>query len=157
MAERKIINHAEDDILRKRSKEITNFDGRLHMLIDDMRDTMESANGVGLAAVQVGALRRVVVMSLGEDGKVLEAVNPEITSTEGEETYIEGCLSVPGYSGNVTRPAKVILKAQDRFGKKYKRTLYELDARIACHEIDHLDGKLFIDVATDVKKLEDSE
>jgi len=153
----RLIRKNDDPILRKKSRPVEAFDAKLSALIDDMVQTLRRAEGIGLAAVQVGALRRVVVMSLGEDGKVLEAVNPEITSTEGEETYIEGCLSVPGYSGNVTRPAKVILKAQDRFGKKYKRTLYELDARIACHEIDHLDGKLFIDVATDVKKLEDSE
>ena len=103
-----------DDILRKKSRRVEKFDARLHKLIDDMKDTMYKSEGVGLAAVQVGVLRRVVVIDCG-DG-VLELVNPEITKSEGEQEEVEGCLSVPGRNGITKRPMKVTVKAQDRDG-----------------------------------------
>ncbi|MBR4727321.1 MAG: peptide deformylase [Clostridia bacterium] len=140
MALRNIVKDG-DPILLKTSRPVEKFDARLWMLLDDMKETMYAANGVGLAAVQVGILRRVVVMDCG-DG-YLELINPEITVREGEQFAEEGCLSFPGQSGVTCRPAVVQVKAQDRNGKwcVYKGT--ELKARCFCHEIDHLDGIVF--------------
>ena len=130
-----------DPILNKSSRVVDKFDDRLSTLIDDMFETMYNANGVGLAAVQVGMLKRVVVIDVG-DGPI-ELVNPEITFKEGEQRESEGCLSLPGKYGVTSRPAKVQVKAQDRNGMWQVFTGTELKARCFCHEIDHLDGVLF--------------
>ncbi len=135
-----------DEVLRKVCHKVEKFDARLHSLLDDMYETMKESDGVGLAAPQVGILRRVVVIDVGE-GKI-ELVNPEIVKVSGEQTGQEGCLSCPGKWGNVTRPMKVTVKAQDRFGEEIKIKGTELLARALCHEIDHLDGILFLDKAT---------
>ncbi len=135
-----------DEVLRKVCHKVEKFDARLHSLLDDMYETMKKSDGVGLAAPQVGILRRVVVIDVGE-GKI-ELVNPEIVKVSGEQTGQEGCLSCPGKWGNVTRPMKVTVKAQDRFGEEIKIKGTELLARALCHEIDHLDGILFLDKAT---------
>ena len=130
-----------DPILAKTSRKVENFDARLHQLLDDMKETMYNANGVGLAAVQVGVLRRVVVIDCG-DGYI-ELINPEIISTEGSQFAEEGCLSLPGEVGVTARPAVVRVKAQDRNGKWCVYTGEDLKARCFCHEIDHLDGIVF--------------
>lgn len=130
-----------DPILGKTSRLVTKFDQRLFTLLDDMKDTMEKADGVGLAAVQVGVLKRVVVINCGE--RYLELINPEITFSEGEQREPEGCLSLPGESGTTLRPQKVKVKAQNRDGKWCVYSGEGLEARCFCHEIDHLDGILF--------------
>lgn len=130
-----------DPILNKTSRKVEKFDDKLAALIDDMLETMYSANGVGLAAVQVGILKRVVVIDIGEGP--MELVNPEITMKEGEQQKSEGCLSLPGKYGVTSRPQKVQVKAQDRNGKWQVFTGEDLKARAFCHEIDHLDGILF--------------
>lgn len=130
-----------DAILLKKSRVVENFDQRLFSLLDDMRETMEHEGGVGLAAVQVGILKRVVVIDIGEG--LLELVNPEITKAEGEQRESEGCLSFPGEYGVTLRPAKIQVKAQDRNGKWHIYTGSDLKARAFCHEIDHLDGIIF--------------
>lgn len=132
-----------DPILRKISKVVTNFEGRTQMLIDDMIETMNDANGVGLAAPQVGILKRIVVIDIGEGPIVL--VNPEIVETKGEVNEKEGCLSIPGKEGNVIRPQYVKVKAQDRKGNSIEMEGENLLARAFCHEIDHLNGILYID------------
>ena len=130
-----------DPILNKTSRKVEKFDDKLAALIDDMLETMYSANGVGLAAVQVGILKRVVVIDIGEGP--MELVNPEITMKEGEQQESEGCLSLPGKYGVTSRPQQVQVKAQDRNGKWQVFTGEDLKARAFCHEIDHLDGILF--------------
>lgn len=130
-----------DPILNKTSRKVEKFDDKLAALIDDMLETMYSENGVGLAAVQVGILKRVVVIDIGEGP--MELVNPEITMKEGEQQESEGCLSLPGKYGVTSRPQKVQVKAQDRNGKWQVFTGEDLKARAFCHEIDHLDGILF--------------
>lgn len=140
MALRNIVK-VGDPILAKKSRKVEKFDDRLAVLIDDMFDTMYDAEGVGLAAVQVGMLRRVVVLDCG-DGPI-ELVNPEITKAEGEQKEQEGCLSLPGQFGVTVRPAKVQVKAQDRTGKWHIYTGEDLKARCFCHELDHLEGILF--------------
>lgn len=132
-----------DEVLRKKCHKVEKFDEKLHALLDDMYETMQEANGVGLAAPQVGILRRIAVVDVG-DGKI-ELVNPEIIKESGEQTGDEGCLSFPGKWGEVTRPMKVTVKAQDRYGKEFKIKGTELLARAFCHEIDHLDGVVFLD------------
>lgn len=140
MALRKVIEIG-DPILNKKCRPIEKFDDKLATLIDDMFETMYAANGVGLAGPQVGMLKRVVVIDVG-DGP-MELVNPEIVMTQGEQRVSEGCLSVPGKYGVCSRPAKVQVKAQDRNGKWQVFTGEDLKARCFCHEIDHLDGILF--------------
>ena len=130
-----------DPVLKKKSRPVEKFDARLAELLDDMRQTLYSAEGVGLAAVQVGVLRRVVVVDVG-DG-LLELVNPEIIEAEGEQRESEGCLSLPGEYGETIRPAVVKVKAQNREGKWCIYKGDGLKARCFCHEIDHLDGILF--------------
>ncbi|MBQ5590623.1 MAG: peptide deformylase [Clostridia bacterium] len=142
---REIIKEGED-VLRKKCHKVEKFDEKLHILLDDMYETMQSANGVGLAGPQIGILRRVVVIDVG-DGRI-ELINPEIVKTSGEQTGDEGCLSCPGKFGEVTRPMKVTVKAQDRFGNEFKIKGTELLARAFCHELDHLDGVLFVDKVT---------
>ena len=133
-----------DETLRKSCKPIPKFDLRLWLLLRDMADTMYEAEGVGLAAPQIGILRRVVVIDVG-DGLV-ELVNPTIVDASGEQAGSEGCLSIPGKRGYVVRPEKVTVKAQDRHGKPFEVTGEGLFARALCHEIDHLDGRLYIDI-----------
>ena len=145
MALRNIVT-VGDRVLSKKCRPVTNFDDRLSVLIDDMIDTLEEANGVGLAAPQVGILRRVVIVDAGEEG-ILELVNPEIIEQSGEQTGLEGCLSVPGEYGIVTRPNVVKVRAQDRFGQWYEVEGEELIARCFCHELAHLDGQLYTEVA----------
>ena len=130
-----------DDILAKKCKEVVAFDKKLHILLDDMYDTMRKSDGVGLAAPQVGILKRAVVINVG-DGRI-ELINPSIVEESGSQTGQEGCLSVPGVFGIVERPNKVTVRAQDRDGKWFKLTGEELLARAMCHEIEHLDGHLF--------------
>ena len=146
------IRTENDPILRKKSRVVENFDEKLWQLLDDMKDTMEMAEGVGLAAVQVGILKRVVVINVG-DG-LMELINPEIIETEGVQCGAEGCLSLPGKQGTTIRPMTVKVKAQNRNGNwcVYKGT--ELKAKAFCHEIDHLDGVLYIDKLASKDELE---
>lgn len=141
MALREILKDGEP-VLNKVSHPVTSFDHRLHDLLDDMKETLEDAGGAGLAAPQVGILRRAVVVVDGED-QMLELVNPEIVWQEGEQEGWEGCLSVPGYWGRVTRPARVRVRAQDRNGKFFEAEGEEIVARCFCHELEHLDGHLY--------------
>ena len=142
MAIRKLVELGEEK-LRKISKPVDKFDLRLRILLKDMADTMYKAEGVGLAAPQVGILRRVVVVDIG-DG-LIEMVNPEIISFSGEQTGPEGCLSVPGRRAIVTRPNEVTVRYQDRNGDEYEATAEGFLARAFCHEIDHLDGVIYVD------------
>ena len=142
MAKRNIVKLG-DDILRKVCRTQLNFDDKLHQILDDMAETMYEAEGVGLAAPQVGILRRFCIIDVG-DG-IIELINPVIVSKEGTQTGDEGCLSVPSRYEPVTRPMKVTVRAQDRNGKNIIVTGEGLKARALCHEIDHLDGILFID------------
>ncbi|MEE1026597.1 MAG: peptide deformylase [Acutalibacteraceae bacterium] len=142
MAIRNIVEKG-DPVLRKISRSVLNFDEKLATLIDDMIETMHNAEGVGLAAPQVGILRRICVVDVG-DGPI-ELVNPVIIKEEGEQVGSEGCLSVPGQSGTVKRPMKVTVKAQDRKGNTFEVSGEELLARAFCHEIDHLNGILYVD------------
>ena len=136
----------DDPILRKKSREVTEFNDRLFELLDDMKETMYHSGGVGLAGPQVGVLKRVVVMDVSEDrNEFIELINPEITYEEGEQTGSEGCLSLPGLYGVVTRPNIVKVKAQNRDGKWCLYKGEALKARCFCHEIDHLDGVLYKD------------
>ncbi|ARC84665.1 peptide deformylase [Clostridium argentinense CDC 2741] len=137
------IRTKEDEILRKKSKVVTNIDERLLTLINDMKETMYASNGVGLAAPQVGILKRVVVVDIGEGPIVL--INPEIIEKRGEVTDIEGCLSVPGEQGEVKRPKYVKVKAMNEKGEEILLEGENFLARAFCHEIDHLDGILYID------------
>ena len=143
MALRKIVLQG-DECLTKVCRPVTDFNSRLHTLLDDMTDTLLDSGGVGLAAPQVGILRRVCVV-LNEDDEVIELVNPEIIFTDGEQTGLEGCLSVPGKYGVVTRPEVVRVRAQDRNGDFFEVEDSDLTARCFCHEIEHLDGHLVIE------------
>ncbi len=142
MALRNILKN-DDPMLRKACRPVTEFNERLWQLLDDMADTMYKAEGVGLAGPQVGMLRRVFVMDVG-DGLV-EAINPEIIEESGTQIGQEGCLSFPNQWGYVSRPNKVKMKAQDRFGKWFIMTGEELKARCICHETDHLNGVVFLE------------
>ena len=136
----------DDPILRKKSRPVTEFNDRLFELLDDMKDTLYKSGGVGLAAPQVGVLRRVVVMDVSEDrSDYIELINPEIYEEDGSQTGNEGCLSLPGLCGVVTRPMVVKVKAQNRDGKWCLYTGAGLKARCFCHEIDHLEGVLYKD------------
>ena len=143
MGLRKILT-VSDPALHKVCKPVTAFDRKLHKLLDDMKETLADANGVGLAAPQVGILRQVVVVDVGDD--VLELVNPELLETEGEQEGPEGCLSVPGKYGLVKRPYKAKVRAQDRNGEWFEVEGEELIARCFCHELDHLDGIVYTEV-----------
>ncbi len=143
MGLRKILTDAEP-ALHKVCKPVTAFDAKLHKLLDDMAETLEEANGVGLAAPQVGILRRVVIVDTGEE--ILELVNPTLLETDGEQEGVEGCLSVPGKYGLVRRPYYAKVRAQDRYGDWYEAEGEELIARCFCHELDHLDGIIYTEV-----------
>ena len=143
MGLRKILTDKEP-ALHKVCKPVTSFDSKLHKLLDDMAETMQDANGVGLAAPQVGILRRVVVVDLGDE--ILELVNPTLVETDGEQVGAEGCLSVPGKYGLVKRPAYAKVRAQDRDGEWFEVEGEEIIARCFCHELDHLDGIVYTEV-----------
>lgn len=139
-------------MLRKVSRPVTEITPRILTLLDDMVETMREAGGCGLAAVQVGVLRRIVVIEV-EDGNVIELINPKIIAFSGEQNEQEGCLSNPGEYGITKRPKAVTVRATDRHGKEFELSGSDLLARAICHECDHLDGKLYIDVQ--IKKLTD--
>lgn len=143
MALRRIVLQGED-CLTKVCRPVTDFDNRLHILLNDMADTLLDSGGVGLAAPQVGILRRICVVQ-NENDEIIELVNPEIVYTQGEQTGLEGCLSVPGKFGVVTRPEVVRVRAQDRDGNFFEVEDSDLTARCFCHEIEHLDGHLFVE------------
>ena len=146
MAILKIIKESEDAaFLRRRSRPVSEITPRIRTLLDDMIETMRAADGCGLAAVQVGILRRVVVIET-EPGRVYELINPEIIARKGRQEGPEGCLSLPGESGITRRPMTVTVRAQDRTGKEFELTGSGLLARAICHETDHLDGHLFTEV-----------
>jgi len=144
MAIRNIVKEG-DDVLAKKARPVTEFNERLHTLLDDMADTMYESGGVGLAGNQVGTLRRVVVIDIGEG--LIELVNPEIIKAEGEQETVEGCLSCPGEYGITRRPKYVVVKAQDRFGEEFTIEGEDLLAKAFCHEIDHLEGIIYKQVA----------
>lgn len=144
MALREIVQFG-DEVLRKKCREVTEFDEKLWILLDDMADTMYHADGVGLAAPQVGVLKRVVVIDADERYGKIELINPVITRISGKQYDQEGCLSYPGRYGMVTRPMRVKVKALNRYGKPVEYKATELLARAICHEVDHLNGILFAD------------
>ncbi len=143
MGLRKILTDAEP-ALHKVCRPVERFDRRLHKLLDDMKETLAEANGVGLAAPQVGILRRVVIVDTGEE--ILELVNPELLETDGEQEGAEGCLSVPGKYGLVKRPYYAKVRAQDRNGEWFEAEGEEIIARCFCHELDHLDGIVYTQI-----------
>ena len=145
MALRKILTEP-NPTLHKVCRPVTEFNRRLHTLLDDMADTLADANGVGLAAPQVGILRRVVIVDTGEG--ILELVNPELIETSGEQEEAEGCLSVPGKYGLVKRPMVAKVRAQDRDGEWFEVEGEELIARCFCHELDHLDGHMYTELVS---------
>jgi peptide deformylase len=163
MAIRNILT--DDPALRMKSREVTVFDARLHQLLDDMLETMREVNGVGLAGVQAGVLRRVAIVDMGKGGEddeyeeeIVELINPVITGTSQEmQCGPEGCLSYPGLRGTVERPMRVTVRAQDRHGNLFEITGEELSARAFCHEIDHMDGIIFQDHATELFEVDDDE
>lgn len=140
------IRTKDDEILTKVCKEVKVFDKKLGILIDDMYDTMKKHDGVGLAAPQVGILKRVVVIDVGDER--IELVNPVIIAESGTQVGPEGCLSVPGVFGEVERPNEVMVRAQDRNGNFFEKSGTELLARAFCHELEHLEGKLFLERVT---------
>ena len=140
----RIIRTDDDPILRKISREVTDINRRVLILLDDMIETMAAADGVGLAAPQVGVLKRVIITDVGEG--VIEYINPVILETEGEQCSIEGCLSLPDQSGKVMRPEKLTVNAQNREGDVFEMKAEGLLARAICHEVDHLNGVLFTDI-----------
>ena len=146
MGLRKILTDQEP-ALHKTCRKVTEFDGKLHKLLDDMRETLIESGGVGLAAPQVGILRRIFLVDVGLDGnEIVEFINPEILETDGEQTGPEGCLSVPGKYGLVTRPYYAKVRAQDRYGEWFEAEGEELIGRCFCHEYDHLDGILYTEI-----------
>lgn len=152
MAIRNIVKR-DDDVLYKKCRPVEVFDEKLHLILDDMKETLAKANGVGLAAPQIGILRRYCIIEV-EEG-LFELINPEIIKVSGKQRGVEGCLSCPNDWGYVTRPNKVIFKAQNRFGEWYEMEATELFARAVCHELDHLDGKLFVDLIEERVQVQD--
>ena len=146
MALRQIVTEG-DDVLTKKCRPVEKFDSRLEMIIDDMIETLHHANGVGLAAPQIGILRRVVVIEVDPEQGVIELINPEIIETSGKQVGLEGCLSLPGKWGIAARPLRVTVKAQNRKGEEFTISGEHLLARAFCHEIDHLNGILYNTVA----------
>ena len=144
MALRKILTEGDEQLL-KHSRKVEKFDDRLHTLIDDMRETLENSGGVGLAAPQVGVLKQIVVMDV-DDGNQYVLINPEIIEQSGSQTGQEGCLSVPGKAGMVTRPNHVVVRAYDENMEQFELEGEELLARCICHECAHLHGQLYVDL-----------
>lgn len=155
MALRTILTQG-DPALAKVCRPVDKFDEKLHILLDDMKETLADANGAGLAAPQIGILRRVVVVVDDQDNMV-ELVNPQLIHMEGEQTGLEGCLSVPGKYGVVTRPAKATVRAQDRDGNFFEMDGEAIVARCFCHELEHLDGHLFVEHADRLYTVEELE
>ncbi len=149
MAKLKIVK-VGDDVLRKKCRPVDEITPKILTLLDDMAETMHEANGVGLAAPQVGILRRIVVIEV-EEGNLIELINPKIIAYAGEQDGTEGCLSVPNKWGMVKRPMHVTVRATNRYGEEFELTGSELLARAICHELDHLDGKLYIDIARSIE------
>lgn len=149
----RIIVKEPDEVLHKVAKEVKKITPNIQKLLSDMADTMYDAEGVGLAAPQIGILKRVIVVDVGDEHGLIELVNPEIVSTEGEQFGPEGCLSIPGYRGDVRRAMTVTVKGLDRNGKEVTYTGSELLARAFQHEIDHLNGVLYTDVAERVYEI----
>ncbi|MCR5717686.1 MAG: peptide deformylase [Oscillospiraceae bacterium] len=145
MAIRRILTK-EEDVLHVKCRPVEKFDDKLHQLLDDMIETLRKAQGVGLAAPQVGIRRRIAVIILSEEDDPIELINPVIRKKSGKQRDVEGCLSCPDQWGYVTRPNRCTVRAQDRNGEFFELTLEGLGARCACHEIDHLDGKLFLEL-----------
>jgi peptide deformylase len=143
MALRQILTYDKDEILRKKSRRVETVDDRIKTLVEDMAETMEKANGAGLAAPQIGILKRIVVVDTGEG--LMKLINPEIVKAEGQQLEVEGCLSVPGLYGIVKRPFRVYVRAMDENGQNIGVYLRGLAARAVCHEVDHLEGILFLD------------
>ena len=140
-----------DPVLRQTARNVESITPRILTLLDDMVQTMRDADGCGLAAPQVGVLRRVVVIETPESG-LIELINPKIIASSGEQEAVEGCLSVPGKSGVTHRPMNVTVRALDRHGKAFEISGSDLLARAFCHELDHLDGRLYVDIATDIEE-----
>ena len=155
MALRNILTQG-DPTLAKVSRPVEKFDERLHVLLDDMKETLAEANGAGLAAPQIGILRRVVVV-VDDNDEMVELVNPELIHMEGEQVGLEGCLSVPGQYGVVARPYKARVRAQDRNGNFFEMDGEEIVARCFCHELEHLDGHLFVERADRLYTIEELE
>ena len=139
------IREEGDEILRKKSRDVEIVDDKIRELIDDMFETMTKYNGVGLSAVQVGILKKVVVIDTGEEGERLVLINPKITKTKGKHTVEEGCLSFPNKFGKVERPTDVTVIALNEKGESVKIFAHDLLAQAICHEVDHLNGELFVD------------
>ena len=156
MALRTIVNSSED-VLHKKCKEVTEVNEKTRELLVDLLETMRAANGVGLAAPQVGILRRICVVEIPEDETVYELINPVITFKEGDQYGEEGCLSVPGLCGDVHRPNHVKVKCLDRNGKEVEYEGEGLLARAFCHEIDHLDGHVYTEFADNIREVNYSE
>ncbi len=150
----RIIVKEPDPVLREKAKTVTKFNANLHKLLDDMAETMYDAEGVGLAAPQIAILKRVIVVDVGDEQGLIEMVNPEIVHTEGEQLGPEGCLSIPGINGDVMRPNKLKVRGQDRNGSFFELEAEGFLARAFFHEIDHLNGVLFTDIAETIYKLE---
>ena len=155
MALRNIVTD-EDPILKKVCRPVGEVTPRIQMILDDMVETMRDANGVGLAAPQVGIMRRMFVAE-PEPEKVYMFVDPEIVSLEGEQESTEGCLSVPGFVGKVMRPEKIVIRGKDRYGKEKEFTFEGFDAVVMCHEFDHLEGILYTDKASEVFPAEQAD
>jgi len=149
----RIIVKDPDPVLREKAKPVTKFNANLHKLLDDMAETMYDANGVGLAAPQIGILKRVIVIDVGDEHGLIEMVNPEIVEREGEQIGPEGCLSIPGLNGIVRRAQRVVVKGQDRSGNPFTVEAEGYLARAFQHEVDHLNGVLFTDIADEVYKV----
>ncbi len=143
-----------DPILRKKSKEVKKVDDRIRMILDDMIETMRANNGCGIAAPQVGILKRMFVIE-PEEGKLIELINPEIIEEEGSAIEYEGCLSVPELIGKVERPSYIKIRGLDRYGKKVEYEANDFEASAFCHENDHLNGVLYIDKATDIRRADE--
>jgi peptide deformylase len=153
----RIIVKEPDPVLREKAKPVPKITPNIHKLLDDMADTMYDAEGVGLAAPQIGILKRVIVVDVGDDNGLIEMINPEIVSKEGEQLGQEGCLSIPGLRGDVNRALKVTVKGLDRNGDEIVITGSELLARAFQHEVDHLNGVLFTDLAQSVYREEERQ
>jgi len=141
-----------DAILRKKAKPVKEIDEKILALLDDMQETLHDKNGVGLAAPQIGVLKRVAIVEHEDD--LYEMINPEIIESEGIQTCEEACLSVPGYRGDIERPMQITVEAQNRNGESFTVTVEEYLASVFCHELDHLDGILYLDKATNVRPFE---
>jgi peptide deformylase len=155
MAIRRILTN-QDETLRKVCKPVDKFDEKLAVILEDMHETLDKAQGVGLAAPQIGICRRIFIMHLDDNDRV-EAINPQIIKTKGKQHVLEGCLSFPDKWGYVTRPMKCILRAQDRNGEWFEREFKELGAQCVSHENDHLDGHVFLEIVEQFVRPEDLE